>query len=58
MDDSEQEVPVGWQMTATKIWVSFLAHFSSTGALPWLNITVQVCHYSNCFVKFIFLELL
>jgi hypothetical protein len=45
-------------MTGTKIRVSFLTDFSSTGALPWLNITVQVCHYSNWFVKFIFLELL
>jgi hypothetical protein len=56
MDDSEQEVAVGWWMTGTKIRASFLAHFSSTGALPWLNIRVQLCHYSNCFVKFILLE--
>jgi hypothetical protein len=34
MDDSEQEVAVGWQMTGTKIRVSFLAHFSGNGALP------------------------
>lgn len=33
MDDSEQEVAVGWWMTGTKIGVSFLAHFSSNGAL-------------------------
>ena len=58
MDDSEQEGAVGWRMTGTKIRVSFLAHFSSTAALPWFNITVQVCHYNNYFVKFIFLELL
>jgi hypothetical protein len=34
MDDSEQKVAAGWQMTGTKIRVSFLVHFSSNGALP------------------------
>ena len=41
MDDVEQVAAVGGRCTGIAVRDSFSAYFSSTGALPWLNKTVQ-----------------
>jgi hypothetical protein len=54
----EQAAVAGGRSTGITLKDAFSPSFSSTGGITWLNNRVQVLNYSNCSVKFTFLELL